>query len=105
MGSADRTSLVFVNESNGLRFVIKDRLLVECYEGLMALFGKEVLMTQLVASKKITLQTEVLTMPEASALMIRKLNDTDILAVELGDTSLLLVTKSQLPKALRQSVN
>ncbi len=101
MDSTDRTNLVFVKDPNGLRFVAQNRLLVECHEGLVFLFGKEVLMTQLVASKKITLQTDVVAAPEAPALMIRKLNEANITVIELGDTALLLVTNSQLPQPSR----
>lgn len=62
-------------------------------------------MTQLVASRKITLLTESLSAEGAATQIIRKLNEVEIMALELGDTSLLLVTKAQLPKALRAPVN
>ncbi len=105
MGSADRTSLVFVKDANGIRFVAKDRLLIECNEGLESLFKRELLMTLSVASKKITLQTDAVPAAEAPAQMIRKLNEAGITVIELGEDALLLVTRSQLPKTLGAPVN
>ncbi len=104
MNATDRAQLLFVREENGVRFVAKDRLLMECHEGLASLYGKEIVMTQLVASKKIAILTGTLSTEGARDQMTRTLEEAEITAIELGDTSLLLVAKSQLPKTLRAPV-
>lgn len=98
LGTEDIEKLVFVKHEQGIEFTAKDRLLFECREGFARLLDKEILMTRAVASKRLTLETKVIPPSKAREQLFKKLDEAGVVGVELGDTTLVFVVKSQLPK-------
>jgi hypothetical protein len=93
-----RIRSVIQQDGTQFRFVANEKFLVEWTEALQLFLKKEIVMTSAAASKRLTLETGVVSAAEAHALLAKKFSESELEMIELGDSSILVVTKSQLPK-------